>query len=86
MMPQLEMGGILILMIFAAIFFIVPIILFFVMIYKVRKRAVDWQGIFASDDLKQQMGKSNERVDRFANKIEELLDIWIADRKKEKEK
>ena len=84
MMPQAGMGGILILVILAAMFLIVPIILFFVMMHKLHRRASDWQGIFSSDDVKKQMEMSNERVNSFVGKIDELFDLWIDREKRRK--
>ena len=78
MMPQGDAAGIfLLLMVFAVIVVVIPIILSLLMIYKVRKRAVAWQGIFSSDDMREQLKRSNERANGFIDKIDELFDLWI---------
>ena len=85
MVPHAGMSGIFaLLMIFAVIFFILPIILFFVMMYKARRNVAVWHGIFTSNDVKKQMERSNERVNGFVDKIDELFDLWIERERKKK--
>ena len=84
-MPQGDAIGIfLILMVFVTMIFLIPIILFLVMMYKARRNVADWQDIFSSDDVKKQMEKSNERVNSFVDKIDELFDLWIERERKKK--
>ena len=85
MIPQGDATGVfLLLMVFAVIIVVIPIILSLLMIYKVRKRAVEWQGIFSSDDMREQLKRSNERVTGFTNKIDELLDLYLDKERRQK--
>ena len=86
-MPQAGMSGIfVILMIFALVFFLIPIILFFVMMYKARRSVADWHGVISSDGIgiKKQMERSNERVGQFVDNVNELISVWIEREKKKK--
>ena len=85
-MPQAGMGGmfVLFMIILVIVILVIPTVLFLVMLYKVRRRASDWQGIFSSDDIKRQIEQSNERVTGFTNKIDELSDLWIERERKKK--
>ena len=85
-MPQAGMGGmfVLLMIILVIVILVIPTVLFFVMLYKVRRRASDWHGIFSSKDMKRQIERSNERVNSFVDKIDELFDLWIERERKKK--
>ena len=85
MIPQGDATGIfLLLMVFAVIIVVIPIILSLLMLYKVRKRAVAWQGIFSSKDMREQLKRSNERVNGYLNKFDELFNLWIDKERRQK--
>ena len=85
MMPYAGMSGIfVILMIFALVFFLIPLILFFVFLHKARRNVADWHGVLSSDSIKKQMERSNEKVGQFVDNVNELISVWIEREKKKK--
>ena len=86
MMPYAGTSGtFVLLMIFAFVFFLIPIILFFIMMYKARRNVADWRGMISSDDFKGMVEEQRETSKKFINNINELLSLWVErERKKNK--
>ena len=85
MLPQVGMGGILILMILATIILFIPIILFFIMLYKAKRNFIVWREIFTSDDFKGILEEQQKTSKRFINNLNDMMETWIYSyRKKEK--
>ena len=85
MMPQAGVSGMFVLlMILAIVIVIIPLILFVIMLYKIRKRTVNWQGIFSSEDIREQFKRSNERASRYADKFDEMLDLYLDRERRQK--
>ena len=83
MMPQGEVIGIfMLLMVFITIIFIIPIILFFVMMYKARRNVADWHGALSSDDFKVMVKEQRETSKRFINNLNGMMETWISSHKK----
>ena len=83
-MPPSNGGVFILMMILAVIILAIPIILSLLMIYKVRKRAVEWQGILSSDDMREQLKKSNERASHYIGRFDELLDLYLDEKRRQK--
>ena len=85
MMPQAGTSGIFVLlMIFAFVFFLIPIILFFIMIYKARRSVADWHGMLSSDDFKGMVEEQRETSKKFIDNINELLSLRVERERKKK--
>ena len=83
MMPQGDVIGIfMLLMVFITIIFLIPIILFFIMMYKARRNVADWQGILSSDDFKGIVKEQRETSKRFINNLNGMMETWISSHKK----